>query len=127
MGPLDGTKVVEMAGLGPVPFCAMMPADMGADVVRIEGPNRNTEDPHDRQGPIWRGRSSVSLDLKDPADLAHAKEILARADVVPMHRMQRVRPSDAPVGRPDRGPAEGRVASLCRCKFARGSGSRGSV
>ncbi|SEB30376.1 CaiB/BaiF CoA transferase family protein [Streptomyces melanosporofaciens] len=82
MGPLDGTKVIEMAGLGPVPFCAMMLADMGADVVRIEGPVRNTEDPHDRRGPIWRGRSTVSLDLKNPADLARAKEILGHADVV---------------------------------------------
>ena len=35
-GPLQGIKVVEMAGIGPGPFCAMLLADMGADVVRVE-------------------------------------------------------------------------------------------
>ena len=38
MGPLAGTKIVEMAGIGPGPFCAMLLADMGADVIRIERP-----------------------------------------------------------------------------------------
>ena len=37
-GPLEGLKVIEMAGLGPAPFCAMLFADMGAQVVRIERP-----------------------------------------------------------------------------------------
>ncbi|WP_104175897.1 CaiB/BaiF CoA-transferase family protein [Arthrobacter sp. Y81] len=82
MGTLDGVRVVEMAGLGPVPFAAMMLADMGADVVRIDSPVRNPEDPHDRTGPIWRGRSGISLDLKDPLDLSRAKELLESADVV---------------------------------------------
>ena len=36
MGPLAGIKVVEMAAIGPVPFCAMMLSDMGADVIRID-------------------------------------------------------------------------------------------
>lgn len=39
-GPLRGLRVVEMAGLGPAPFCAMMLADMGAEVVRIARPNQ---------------------------------------------------------------------------------------
>ena len=37
-GPLAGLKVIEMVGLGPAPFCAMLLADMGAKVIRIDGP-----------------------------------------------------------------------------------------
>ena len=36
MGPLQGLKVIELAGIGPAPFCAMMLADMGADVIRVD-------------------------------------------------------------------------------------------
>lgn len=82
MGTLDGVRVVEMAGLGPVPFAAMMLADMGADVVRIDSPVRNPEDPHDHTGPIWRGRSGITLDLKNPLDLHQAKALIESADVV---------------------------------------------
>ena len=45
-GPLQGLKVIEMAGLGPGPFCAMLLADMGAEVLRIERPG-TPKDPHD--------------------------------------------------------------------------------
>lgn len=65
-GPLDGVRVIEMAGFGPAPFCAMVLADMGADVVRIERANAP-----ERGIPIAarfevlnRGRRSVALDLK---------------------------------------------------------------
>jgi alpha-methylacyl-CoA racemase len=62
VGPLDGVRVVEIAGIGPGPFCAMLLADMGAEVVRIDRPA--TAD-----GPGWpdlmaRGRRSVVVDLK---------------------------------------------------------------
>ncbi|TDT73574.1 alpha-methylacyl-CoA racemase [Arthrobacter sp. AG258] len=82
MGALTGLRVVEMAGLGPVPFAAMMLADMGAEVLRIDSPPRNPEDPHDRSGPIWRGRSGITVDLKDPEGVAQVKEIIAVADVI---------------------------------------------
>ena len=82
MGTLNGVRVVEMAGLGPVPFAAMMLADMGAEVIRIDSPPRNPEDPHDRTGPIWRGRSGITLDLKSTADSDRAKELIAAADVI---------------------------------------------
>ena len=39
-GPLSGVKVLELAGIGPGPFCGMMLADMGADVVRVDRPER---------------------------------------------------------------------------------------
>ncbi|MES2606127.1 MAG: CoA transferase [Pseudomonadota bacterium] len=77
-GPLAGLKVVEFAGLGPAPFCCMLLADMGADVVRI-----------DRPGTIYsaadveaRGRSSVYLDLKNSDGKAQALTLMQRADIV---------------------------------------------
>jgi len=82
MSALGHVRVVEMGGLGPVPFTAMMLADMGADIIRIDGPVRNPEDPHDHIGPIWRGRPGVELNLKDDADRSAARALIATADVV---------------------------------------------
>lgn len=82
MTVLEGLRVVEIEALGPVPFAAMQLADLGADVVRIDSPPRNPEDPHDHEGPIWRGRGSMTLNLKDPGQLAQAREIIGRADVL---------------------------------------------
>lgn len=65
-GPLNGTRVIEIAGIGPAPFCAMLLADMGADVVRIE---RKGERPRAGSGSadvLQRGRRSIALDLKRP-------------------------------------------------------------
>jgi len=64
MGPLRGMKVLEMAGIGPGPFCAMLLADMGAEVIRIERPDGP---PGDRRDVVMRGRRSLALDLKNPA------------------------------------------------------------
>ena len=84
MGPLQGIKVVEFAGIGPGPFCCMLLADMGADVVRID----RTE-PADLGAPIEarynvlnRGRRSIALDLKQAGDLAVAKGLIAKADAL---------------------------------------------
>ena len=60
-GPLVGLRVVEFAGIGPGPFAAMLLADMGADVVRIDRPGAAERDNRDVTG---RGRRSVMLDLK---------------------------------------------------------------
>jgi len=71
VGPLQGVRVVEFAGLGPGPFCGMLLADLGADVVRID---RRTA-PGGLIGALGstslldRGKRSIALDLKDPADL----------------------------------------------------------
>ena len=64
MGPLKGLKVVEMTGLGPGPFCAMMLGDMGADVVRIDriGGHPSTLDA--RKNILDRSRRSVGINLK---------------------------------------------------------------
>lgn len=67
-GPLHGVRVIEMAGLGPTPFCAMMLADAGADVVTINRPNAkpsgNTRNP--ATDALARGRRHLTLDLKKP-------------------------------------------------------------
>ena len=75
MGPLRGIRIVEIAGLGPAPFAAMMLADMGADVIRIDrpdGPPMRVGDP--RKEILNRGRRSLALDLKS----AHGRDALLR-------------------------------------------------
>jgi alpha-methylacyl-CoA racemase len=81
-GPLNGLRVLELAGLGPGPFCAMLLADLGADVVRIDRDGRPTSpvDPHFDL--LNRGKRSIALDLKDPAGLATALRLVEKADVL---------------------------------------------
>lgn len=83
-GPLSGLKVVEFGTIGPVPFCGMMLADMGAEIVLIEPPvEREARMPIDAAvDPMRRGRSPIALNLKDPESVARALDMIARADVV---------------------------------------------
>jgi alpha-methylacyl-CoA racemase len=80
-GPLQGLKVIELAGLGPGPFCGMLLSDMGADVLRIDRPgSRAQSDPRiDIDG---RGRRSIELDLKRPESIALCLELCEVADVI---------------------------------------------
>lgn len=83
-GPLRGVRVVELAGLGPGPFAAMLLADLGADVVRIDRPG-TTGLPVPMPPEVdllRRGRPSVALDLKHPDGIATAQALIARADVL---------------------------------------------
>ena len=75
-GPLAGIRIVEFAGLGPAPFAAMMLADHGAEVIRIDRPGA-TLDPHD---PALRSRRSVTLDIKSPEGAAQARALCRTAD-----------------------------------------------
>jgi alpha-methylacyl-CoA racemase len=86
-GPLHGLKVVEMVGIGPGPFCAMMLSDMGADVIRIDkkidaarGAKSSTID--SRFDVLARGRRSIALDLKNPEGQQVALELIAQADAL---------------------------------------------
>jgi alpha-methylacyl-CoA racemase len=84
MGPLAGVKVVELAGIGPGPMCAMLLADMGAIVLRIERPggsNLGLERPL-RSDLLLRGRHAVAVDLKSPAGKALALSLVGRADAL---------------------------------------------
>ncbi len=80
MGPLKGIKVVEMAGLAPGPFAAMMLADMGAQVLRIERPGQVAPPGHPRVELLNRSRDAIALDLKHPAGAAVLRRLLAGAD-----------------------------------------------
>jgi alpha-methylacyl-CoA racemase len=83
-GPLAGTRVIEVAGIGPGPFCAMMLADMGADVLRVDrtGPADLGLPVDARFSVLDRGRRSVALDLKNPAAVAAVKRLVAEADAL---------------------------------------------
>ena len=78
MGPLAGVRVIEIAGIGPGPFCGMMLSDMGAEVLCIERGIRPTS-PH---APLQRGRTRIALDLKRPEGLQALLALVDRADVV---------------------------------------------
>ena len=77
-GPLRGVRVIEFAGIGPGPYAAMLLSDLGAEVLRID--RAGTENwPHD---PTYRGRASIAMDLKDPADVARCLAAIEKADVL---------------------------------------------
>ncbi len=78
-GPLKGVRVVEFAGIGPGPFCAMLLSDMGADVVRIDRKGAGDGGPWQV---VNRGRRSVGLDLKSEADRETALALIGKADAL---------------------------------------------
>ena len=82
-GPLSGVKVVEIAGIGPGPFAAMMLADMGADVVRVDRAQAVTGN-FDRQNLeiLNRGRRSIGVDLKNPDGVETVMKLVDQADAL---------------------------------------------
>ncbi len=80
MGPLAGIKVVEMAGIGPGPFCAMMLSDMGAEVIRVD--RLAHKGSGHRANVLNRGRRSIAVDLKNPDGVAAVQQLIDAADVV---------------------------------------------
>jgi len=91
MGPLDGVRVIEMAGMGPGPFAAMMLADLGADVVRVDrwsdsGDLPDTERRVRGTDPtryvLHRGRRSLGVDLKAPGAAELLLDMAAQADAL---------------------------------------------
>jgi alpha-methylacyl-CoA racemase len=84
MGPLNGLKVVEIAGIGPGPFCGMLLADLGADVVRVDrAQNVQGGDPALPPGDLLnRGRRSIGVDLKNPEGVAVVLDLVETADVL---------------------------------------------
>jgi alpha-methylacyl-CoA racemase len=80
MGPLAGVKVIEIAGIGPGPFCGMMLADMGADVLRIDrldAVGRNA-----RFDLLNRGKRSAAFDLKRPEAIETVLRLVEKADAI---------------------------------------------
>ena len=82
MGPLHGLKVVELAGIGPGPHAAMILADLGAEVVRVDRPGGLHLGDESLPDPTLRGRRRVAADLKDPVGRETVLRLVERADVL---------------------------------------------
>jgi|TARA_B100001113_G_scaffold223543_1_gene183518 alpha-methylacyl-CoA racemase len=78
MGPLKGLKILEFSGIGPGPFCGMVLADLGADVIRLDKAsthgNHNNADIHNRN------KKSITVDLKNPESVNEIKKLVAQMD-----------------------------------------------
>jgi crotonobetainyl-CoA:carnitine CoA-transferase CaiB-like acyl-CoA transferase len=84
MGVLDGIRVVELAGIGPGPFCGMLLADMGAEVILVERRDVKAGDPLDlgKNTIVNRGKRSLALDLKDARAIDAVLRLLENADAL---------------------------------------------
>ena len=79
MGPLTGFRVIELAGIGPGPFCGMMLSDMGAEVIRVDRIVANPRQPRDV---MQRNRRSIAVDLKKPEGAEVVLKLCENADAV---------------------------------------------
>ena len=84
MGVLDGVRILEIAGLGPAPFCGMLLADMGAEVILVERLESGAPNPHDlgRHAIVHRGKRSIALDLKDPQAIDAVLRLVGTVDAL---------------------------------------------
>ncbi len=84
MGPLQGIRLVEIAGIGPGPFAAMVLSDMGAEIVRIDRPSGKVGGTAGRMDPkknvLNRGRRSIAIDLKRPEGVQAVLRLVKQAD-----------------------------------------------
>ncbi len=74
-GPLEGVRIIEMAGIGPGPFAGMMLADHGAEVIRVDRPNAQAPEPV-----LGRNRKSIILDVKTPEGIQIVRDLAKSAD-----------------------------------------------
>jgi alpha-methylacyl-CoA racemase len=83
MGPLSGFKIIELAGIGPGPFCGMMLADMGAEVIRVERFSAAADSAATAPKDILaRNRRSIAVDLKSPAGIETVLRLIEGADAL---------------------------------------------
>ena len=85
MGPLAGFRIIEMAGIGPAPFAAMLFADMGAEVIRVdrrEATDLGIPGREPKFDVLHRGRRSIAVDVKSQAGSDVVKRLVAKADAV---------------------------------------------
>ena len=84
MGPLESVKVLEIAGIGPGPMCAMLLADLGAEVIRIDRVQEANlglkRDP--KKDVLLRGRRSIAVDLKTPEGIELVLKLVEQSDVI---------------------------------------------
>jgi len=83
-GPLAGIRIVELGGIGPGPFAAMLLSDLGADVLRIDRIEASDSgvDMPEKFNLLHRGRRSVAMDLKKPQAVEAVKQLVAQADAL---------------------------------------------
>jgi alpha-methylacyl-CoA racemase len=81
-GPLVGIKVIEIGGIGPGPFCAMLLSDMGAEVIRVDRVDQVKGNHSSFVDPLNRGRRSVAFDLKNADGVATLLFLIEHADVL---------------------------------------------
>lgn len=83
-GPLAGLRVIEMSGIGPGPFCAMMLSDMGAEVIRIDRKSSTAGSAFDemKRNVVDRGRKSIALDMKQPGAAEVVLSLVEGADAL---------------------------------------------
>ncbi len=79
MGPLNGFRIIELAGIGPGPFCGMMLSDMGAEVIRVDRIAKGVGAPKDV---LQRNRQSVAVDLKKPEGIEIVLKLVESADAL---------------------------------------------
>jgi alpha-methylacyl-CoA racemase len=81
-GPLAGVKVVELAGIGPVPFAGMVLADLGAEVVRVDRPDPGPIAAISAFDPTTRGKAAIVVDLKQPLGVEIVLRLAGRSDIL---------------------------------------------
>ena len=80
MGPLKGVTVLEFSGIGPGPYCGMLLADMGADVIRLS--RINDKDSHNKFDIHNRSKRSIVADLKNPESIAEILKLISSVDIL---------------------------------------------
>ena len=82
--PLNGIKVIEMAGLAPSPYCGMILADFGADVVVVDRPTKGRPEIPNlmEKNPFHRGKRFIRVNLKDPEGVSIVRKMIEQYDVL---------------------------------------------
>ena len=80
MGPLKGFKIIEMAGIGPGPFCGMILADLGAEIIRVD--RASAAGTGSREEPANRGKKSIAVDLKSEDGVEVVLKLVESADAI---------------------------------------------
>ena len=80
MGPLKGYKIIEMAGIGPGPFCGMILADLGAEVIRVD--RASAAGSGSREEPANRGKKSIAVDLKSEDGVEVVLKLVESSDAI---------------------------------------------